>query len=298
AEPVRLAGEGHLEGEGLSFARPGSPPTFAGVDLDVPPGEWVGIAGRSGSGKTTFLACIQRAYDVDTGSIRLDGVEFASVDSATVRRVIAAASADDFLFSGSIRGNIAYARPDATDDEVVRAAQLAQATEFIDGLAEGYDTLVGERGSRLSGGQRQRLALARALLADARILLLDNATGALDIRTETAVLNGLEAEQPRRTAIFVGYRPSTLGRTGDVVVFGEGRVSARGPHHELLASTGLYRELMGEEVPIDDVAPLAGEAPTTSLQEAETDEGIPDPPPLPVGGRSARLHALAVLARP
>ncbi len=230
----------HAEGGSMSDA---SDAALSGVDLDVAAGSTVALVGPSGSGKTSLVALIARLYDAGEGSVLVDGVDIRTVDVASLRSQVAFVADDSFLFSASVAENIAYARPQASREEIEVAARRAQADEFIRDLPGGYDTTVGERGLTLSGGQRQRVAIARALLADPRILILDDATSAVDATTEAAIKAGLQEAMAGRTTFVIAHRLSTVSLADEVVVMDEGRVVDRGTHEELLEGCGFYREI-------------------------------------------------------
>ncbi|HEY7949925.1 MAG TPA: ABC transporter ATP-binding protein [Solirubrobacterales bacterium] len=227
----------HTEGESMSDA------ALSGVDLDVAAGSTVALVGPSGSGKTSLVALIARLYDASEGSVLVDGVDIRTVDVASLRSQVAFVADDSFLFSASVAENIAYARPQASREEIEVAARRAQADEFIRDLPGGYDTTVGERGLTLSGGQRQRVAIARALLADPRILILDDATSAVDATTETAIKTGLREAMAGRTTFVIAHRLSTVSLADEVVVMDGGQIVDRGTHEELLEGCGFYREI-------------------------------------------------------
>jgi ABC-type multidrug transport system fused ATPase/permease subunit len=237
------AGPGEVRLEGVSFAYPGGPPVLDGIDLDVPGGRTIAVIGPTGSGKTTLTQLIPRFYDVDAGSVRVDGADVRDLRLNDLRRAVGVVPQNPFLFSTSVRGNIAYGRPEATDDEVRAAARMAQAEGFIDSLPDGFETLVGERGFTLSGGQRQRIALARALITDPRVLILDEATASVDASTEREIQAALRAVMEGRTTIVIAHRLSTLFLADELVVLEEGRVVARGTHAELHETSDLYREI-------------------------------------------------------
>ena len=224
-----------------------TPEALKGIDLDVSPGSRIAIVGPSGSGKTSLVSLIARLYDPTGGSVSVDGADLRTVDVESVRREMAYVSDDSFLFSDSIANNISYARADAGMSEIVRAAERAQAAGFIGELADGYDTVVGERGLTLSGGQRQRVAIARALLADPRILILDDATSSLDAGTERDIRTGLAEVMKDRTTFVIGHRLSTISLAEEIVVMDAGRITDRGSHEQLLGRSGLYRSLVVEE---------------------------------------------------
>jgi ATP-binding cassette subfamily B protein len=247
--PALPAGGGRVELRGVTFAYEGHEPVLRDVDLDVEPGRTVAIVGPTGSGKTTLVMLIPRLYDVDEGAVLVDGADVRSVDPASLRREVAVVSDDAFLFSASLRDNIAYARPEASDDEVVAAAVRAGLESLLDDLPDGLDTLVGERGLTLSGGQRQRVAIARALLAEPRILILDDATSSVDATTESQIKTALGEVMEGRTTFIIAHRLSTIALADEVVVLEDGRVAARGTHRELLDRSPLYREIAEKGLP-------------------------------------------------
>src|SRR5207302_7820674 len=241
--PRRPAGDGRVELHGVSFAYETGEPVLGEIDLDVEAGRTVAIVGATGSGKTTLVALLPRLYDPTEGSVSIDGADLREVDVTSLREEVGLVSDDPFLFSDTIRENIAYARPDASDEEVIAAATRAGIHDFIDGLPEGYATLVGERGLTLSGGQRQRVAIARALIKDPRILVLDDATSSVDATTEAEIKRALRELMRGRTAFVIGHRLSTVALADEIVVLEEGRIAARGSHEELRESSPLYREI-------------------------------------------------------
>jgi ABC-type multidrug transport system fused ATPase/permease subunit len=247
--PPLPAGGGRVELRDVTFAYDGHEPVLRGVDLDVEPGQTVAIVGPTGSGKTSLVMLIPRLYDVDEGAVLVDGADVRNVDPASLRREVAIVSDDAFLFSASLRDNIAYARPEASDDEVVAAAVRAGLEGLLDDLPDGLDTLVGERGLTLSGGQRQRVAIARALLAEPRILILDDATSSVDATTESLIKSALTEVMEGRTTFVIAHRLSTIALADEVVVLEDGRVEARGTHQELLEESPLYREIAQKGLP-------------------------------------------------
>jgi len=235
---------GDIEFEDVSFGYDPDHPVLSGVNLHIRAGERVAFVGPSGSGKSTVASLVARFHDPDSGRVLVDGHDVRSVTLHSLRGGMGMAFEESFLFSDSVRANIAYGRPSATEDEIVAAAKAAQADGFIRELREGYDTVVGERGLTLSGGQRQRVALARAILTDPRILVLDDATSAVDARTEEAIHDALRDVLPGRTTLLIAHRVSTLHLADRVVVLDGGRVVEQGAHDELMASSAFYRSLL------------------------------------------------------
>jgi ATP-binding cassette subfamily B protein len=243
------AGGGRVELRGVSFGYEDGEPVLRHIDLDVEAGRTVALVGPTGSGKTTLVMLIPRLYDVDEGAVLVDGVDVREVDPPSLRREVAVVSDDAFLFSAPLRDNIAYARPDAAEEAIVRAAERAGLAELLDELPEGLDTLVGERGHTLSGGQRQRVAIARALLAEPRILILDDATSSVDATTESRIKSALAEVMEGRTTFVIAHRLSTIALADEVVVLERGEIVARGTHSELLESSPLYREIAEKGLP-------------------------------------------------
>ena len=237
---------GDIQFSNVHFRYGDAGPVLRGVDLHIAPGERVAIVGPSGSGKSTLAMLVPRFYDPTEGAVFVDGHDLRHVKLGSLRRQLGVVFEDSFLFSDSVRANIAYGHPDATDDEVEAAARVAQAHEFITELPRGYDTAIGERGLTLSGGQRQRIALARAILYNPRILILDDATSAIDARVEAAVHDGLRAVLADRTTLLIAHRQSTLHLADRIVVLDAGVVADQGTHNELMARSGLYRTLVSE----------------------------------------------------
>ncbi|HTQ68452.1 MAG TPA: ABC transporter ATP-binding protein [Solirubrobacteraceae bacterium] len=217
------------------------------IDLDVPAGRTVAIVGPTGSGKTSLVALISRLYDPSEGEVLLDGADVREVTIRSVRGAVAVVSDDPFLFSASVAENIAYAHPDATREQIEEAARRAQAHEFITGLPQGYETQVGERGLTLSGGQRQRLAIARALVSDPRVLVLDDATSSVDASTEQSIKLALAEAMSGRTTFVIAHRMSTIALADEIVVLDHGRIVAHGAHAELLQSSPLYRDIVAAD---------------------------------------------------
>jgi ABC-type multidrug transport system fused ATPase/permease subunit len=219
------------------------------IDLDVPAGRTVALVGATGSGKTSLVSLLSRLYDVSSGSVSIDGADVRSVDLPSLRSAVALVSDDPFLFSASVAENIAYARPEASLAEIELAARRAQAQEFIERLPEGLHTRVGERGLSLSGGQRQRLAIARALVADPRVLVLDDATSSVDSSTERLIKLALDEAMQGRTTFIIAHRLSTIALADEIVLLDHGRLLAQGDHEQLLESSELYREIVAKGLP-------------------------------------------------
>ncbi len=219
------------------------------IDLDVPAGRTVALVGATGSGKTSLTSLISRLYDTSAGRVLLDGADVREVNLRSLRQAVAVVSDDPFLFSQTVAENIAYAHPEATREAIQAAATRAQAHEFIERLPDGYDTLVGERGLTLSGGQRQRLAIARALLADPRVLILDDATSSVDASTERLIKLALDEAMAGRTTFIIAHRLSTIALADEIVVLDHGRVVAHGDHEHLLEASELYREIVEKGLP-------------------------------------------------
>ncbi|MET9951901.1 ABC transporter ATP-binding protein [Streptomyces sp. NPDC006339] len=242
-EPLRSPPAADVRFERVSFSHGGGKPLFEDLDLDVPAGTKIGLVGRSGGGKTTLTRLLLRMADVDAGRILIGGQDISRLSQADLRGLIAYVPQDPAMFHRTLRENIAFARPDATEAEIRRAAEAAHVTEFADALPDGFDTMVGERGVKLSGGQRQRVALARAILRDAPILLLDEATSALDSESEILVQDALWRLMEGRTALVVAHRLSTVAGMDRLVVLDRGHVVEQGTHQELLLADGPYAKL-------------------------------------------------------
>jgi len=229
--------------DNVAFSYDEGTPVLLDFNVQINPGETVALVGPSGAGKTTVGNLVPRLYDVDSGAVLVDGHDVRDVTQASLRSFMGFVPQETLLFGGTARDNIAFGQPDATDEEIVAAAQAANAHDFIEALPEGYDTPVGERGVNLSGGQRQRIAIARALLRDPRILILDEATSSLDRESEAAVHHALDTLLEGRTAIIIAHRLSTIRNADRIVVLENGRIVQQGTHDHLLAEEGLYRRL-------------------------------------------------------
>ena len=248
--PALPTGSGAIGFEAVTMRYPGQDhPALHDVTLDVPAGTTLALVGATGSGKTTLAQLVARLYDPEAGTVAVDGADVRTVDIGSLRRAIAIVDDDPFLFSASIADNVAYARADASREDVEAAARRAQAHGFITALPDGYDTIVGERGLTLSGGQRQRLAIARALLADPRILILDDATSSVDASTEAEIKRALQEVMAGRTTLIIAHRLSTIALADEIAVLEAGELVAYGTHEELLEREGLYREIVEKGLP-------------------------------------------------
>jgi len=236
-------GGGAIRFEEVGFEYAPGRPVLEGIDLEVGAGRTIALIGHTGSGKTALTALVPRFYDVSAGRVTIDGVDVRNARLTSLRRAIGVVSQDSFLFSATVRENIAFGAPDATDEDVADAARLAQASEFIEELPQGYDTVIGERGITLSGGQRQRLAIARALVVDPRILILDDATASVDATTEARIRLGLREAMRGRTTLIIAHRLSTIALADEIVVLDQGRIAARGTHADLIEASDVYREI-------------------------------------------------------
>jgi ATP-binding cassette, subfamily B, bacterial len=236
-------GDGRVRFDHVSFSYGEGRPVLDDIDLEIEPGTTIALIGQTGSGKTTLASLVPRFYDASAGRVLVDGVDVRDVRLVDLRRTVGVVAQDPFLFSATVRENIGFGAVDATDEDVIAAATLAQAHEFIERLPDDYDTMVGERGITLSGGQRQRVAIARALVVDPRILILDDATASVDATTEARIRLGLRQAMRGRTTIIIAHRLSTIALADELVVLDGGRVAARGRHEELIETSAVYREI-------------------------------------------------------
>jgi ABC-type multidrug transport system fused ATPase/permease subunit len=258
---------GAVEFQDVSFSYKEGAPVLQDVTFDAPAGTTTALVGPSGAGKSTLISLIMAFHYPDTGRILIDDRDLSNLRLADYRRQLGVVMQDNFLFDGTIRDNIAYARPDATDDEIRAAAHVANADEFIDRFGDGYDTIVGERGVKLSGGQRQRLAIARAIIADPRLLILDEATSSLDSESEALIRDGLRRLRQGRTTFVIAHRLSTIQSADQILVLDNGRIVERGTHVALLRNGGLYRSLYERQQGLErDIFMNPGEDPVPGVE--------------------------------
>jgi ATP-binding cassette subfamily B protein len=259
--PARISGEVRLNDVSFGYADPDSAstnsastnpastgqPILRGIDVTVPAGRSLAIVGETGSGKTTFSYLIPRLYDVTSGSVTIDGTDVRDLSFDALASAVGVVSQETYLFHASVAENLRFAKPSATDDELVAAAKVAQIHDHLMSLPDGYDTVVGERGYRFSGGEKQRLAIARAVLRDPPVLVLDEATSALDTQTEQAVQEAIDAASAGRTTITIAHRLSTIRDADEIIVLDHGEIAERGTHAELLAAGGRYAALVNRD---------------------------------------------------
>jgi ATP-binding cassette subfamily B protein len=246
ALPGRARGDVRLAGVGFSYAG-AAQPTLSDINVTLPPGRSLAIVGETGSGKTTLSYLIPRLYDVTSGAVTIDGVDVRDMSFDTLAATVGMVAQETYLFHSSVAENLRFAKPDATDEELVRAAKIAQIHDHLMSLPDGYDTVVGERGYRFSGGEKQRLAIARAVLRDPPVLVLDEATSALDTQTEQAVQDAIDAASKGRTTITIAHRLSTIRDADEIIVLDHGEIAERGTHAELLARGGHYAALVNRD---------------------------------------------------
>ena len=242
--------QGRVVFENVTFNYDGedSDPVLKGVSFTAEPGQTVALLGTTGAGKSSLVHLIPRFYDVTSGCITIDGRDVRDLDQAALRRNIGIALQDTVLFSGSIRDNIRYGRPAASEEEVIAAAKAAQAHEFISAMPDGYNTQLGQRGVNLSGGQKQRIAIARALLLKPAILILDDSTSVVDVETETKIQAALDIIMQDRTSFVIAQRISTVLNADKILVLDDGQIAAQGNHRELLESSPIYREIYDSQL--------------------------------------------------
>lgn len=261
--------KGHIRFENVTFNYPDKAPALTDVTIDAPKGSVIGLLGATGSGKSTVIQLLMRAYNVKKGRITLDGIDIRNLDVESLRSQIAPVFQETFLFSASIRANIAYGVKEVTNEAIEYAAKLAKAHDFIMELPLGYDTIVGERGMGLSGGQKQRIAIARALIKNPKILILDDATSAVDMETEHEIQAGFKELMAGRTTFIIAHRISSLRHADEIVVLDEGRIVQRGTHQELLMQDGPYRQtynIQYADHPLDDTELAANEQKRSIVQ--------------------------------
>jgi ATP-binding cassette subfamily B protein/subfamily B ATP-binding cassette protein MsbA len=242
-QPLPRNLQGNIKFENVSFSYNGSDKVLENINLDIPASKVIALVGPTGVGKSTLVSLIPRFYDVDTGSIKLDGIDIRELNIDDLRRKISIVLQDVFLFHGSVKENLLFGNPQATDEEIIEAAKIANAHEFIASLPEGYNTIIGERGVKLSGGQRQRISIARAVLKNTPILILDEATSSVDTETELLIQQALERLMRGRTTIIIAHRLSTIRNADKIVVLKGKEIVEQGKHMELLANDGLYKRL-------------------------------------------------------
>jgi len=245
AEPIAMPVRGRVAFENVTFSYDGngSEPVLQDISLVAEPGETVAVLGATGAGKSSLVHLIPRFYDATDGRVTVDGVDVRDLSFETLRQQVGVALQEAVLFSGTVRDNIRYGRPDATDEEVVAAAKAAEIHEYIMSLADGYDTMIGQRGVNLSGGQKQRVSIARALLMNPRILILDDSTSAVDVETEARIELALKALPDAHTRFVIAQRISTVLNADKIVVLDRGRIAAIGTHQDLLSSSPIYQEI-------------------------------------------------------
>lgn len=244
--------KGEIKFEGVTFGYQSYEPVLENIDLTINPGEMLGLVGHSGAGKSTFINLVMRLYDVDEGSIKIDGIDLRDIHKEDLNRQIGVVLQETFLFSGSILDNVRYSKPDATEEEIILACKLANAHDFIVKFPDGYDTIVGERGHRVSGGERQRIAIARAILSNPRILILDEATSSLDTNTELKIQEALTRLVKGRTTIAIAHRLSTLKFANRLLVIDKGKKAEMGTHKELMDLKGIYYGLVSAQLKMSE----------------------------------------------
>lgn len=257
--------QGHVRFQDVSFAYSSGHQVLDGVDIDAPPGKMIALLGETASGKSTLINLLPRFYDVTGGAISIDGVDIRKITLESLRAIVGVILQEPFLFSATIRQNIVYGKPEATQEEIEAAARAAQVHEYVMSLPDGYDTWVGERGSTLSGGQKQRIAIARMLLIDPRVLVLDDSTSAVDMETEFLIQDALAHLMEGRTTFVIAHRLRTAKRADQVIVLEKGRIVQQGTHEQLICEPGFYRETY--ELQLEDEETARGTAPMATEQE-------------------------------
>ncbi|HOK48427.1 MAG TPA: ATP-binding cassette domain-containing protein, partial [Bryobacteraceae bacterium] len=292
SDPRRTVEMGRIRGEvvfdQVSFGYEDGKPVLHDVSFEANPGTVTALVGSSGSGKSTIIGLIAAFYTPSSGMVRVDGVDLSTVRLSSYRTQLGVVLQDTFLFDGTIRENIMFGRPGASEEEFLEACRIARVDEFAEGFAEKYDTIVGERGVKLSGGQRQRVSIARAILARPRILILDEATSSLDSESEASIQQGLAYLMQGRTTFVIAHRLSTIRRADQILVVEAGRIVERGTHESLLAAGGRYYDLYTRQHGIEQnlfLAPGEGEPPPA-------EEAVPAPPP---DGKTSLSDAMRLL---
>jgi len=240
---------GRIEFDHVSFHYDDEQPILSDISFTIEKGDMIALVGPTGAGKTTIVSLISRFYDPTSGAVKIDGVDIRKYKQESLRQQISWVLQDCVMFHSTIWQNIAYGKPNATREEIIRAAELANASEFIDKMPDGYDTLVGERGATLSGGQRQRLAIARAIIRNSPILILDEPTSGLDAQSEKLVFEALERLIEGKTCIVIAHRLATIRKANEIFVVQDGGIAERGTHDELVERNGVYAELAALQFP-------------------------------------------------
>jgi ATP-binding cassette subfamily B protein len=257
AEQVRRADEmkGYVEFQDVTFSYPGAEePALSNISFSARPGQVTAIIGGTGSGKSTLISLIPRFYDIDSGQILVDGVDVRAMAQEHVREKIGFVPQKAVLFTGTIRDNIRYGKEDATDEEIRHAAEVAQASEFISGMQDGFDSLIAQGGTNVSGGQKQRLSIARALVRRPEIYIFDDSFSALDFKTDARLRSALKAETQEATVLIVAQRVSTVMDADQIIVLDEGRIAGIGTHKELMRTCDVYHEIVASQLSMEEIA--------------------------------------------